>query len=1542
MENLTPKLIVPAGHIDMVTTVQFSPNNKYIISGSRDGTVKLWNRKGRLLNTFRQGASVRSACFSNDGSKIFASFDDGYLLKWDFHTLEKIFNNNIKCSGEISIAADGAKILVIGYDTMTIIDAKDGTVLKENMGAQNMGALQKAVFSQDGKKIFTCFSDKVILPFNALTGKHGLPITTGFKNNLTMAIFNNDKKAVVIGEDEYEAYKGVMINLDTEEKQYFSINGIKNEFNAWIKFSHDESQFIASFGHNKKMMAWNSNNLQQVGQTVEQKIDIEYGFYKMAFSSDHALAVGSAGNSSDTVLRIVDTATGELVQKIVGMTSPIEKSKMSADGTRLVALTGGYDLENSRVKVFNLNNELPVQNFKGQQAIGISPDGNWVIFGGKENKVFIYDVNTGKAIDKNIKYHGNKIMDVALSPEKSMAAVGEFENPDSPEKMGHIFDLEKDQLKFSLNTERLVDALSFSNDGKKLLTILRDGNTVFWNTETGQKKDLKLFHEYAGSAVFSSDSESSKILTGGQNGMAILWDAKSGQEIRQFKTKWKDSTEARIESVAFAKNDTRVITGHRQRGFKIWDIATGELLRSFNEHVLGVEGAIHNCFSLTQKGETFVISTAGDHNVHIWDIETGKLKATLYFLGEKDWAVVTPDNLFDASPGGMKMMYFVVGKEVIELDQLKERYWQPGLLPALLNFVNDDVKDVESFKKVALYPTVLSAEIKEEKLEVKIKERSGGIGRTNFFINKKEVIEDANPERKTEFLIDLKKYDNYFAEGENTIAIKCWNKKGWLPSQPYILKYNKKGSGNLEPSLYAIFIGTSKYRNDSLSLNFPDQDAIYLNEAVKIVGGYLFKNKVHTKLLTTELPTSDNFSNKENIKKAFFEIAQKAKPQDVMVIYFTGHGANYDDGQKAQYYYLTHEIVSPNLSDPAVRQQATISSEELTDWINDIPARKQVLIFDTCYAGKILDSLKSKNAIDATRDRAMERMKDRTGTFVLTGSAADKVSYEASNYGQSLLTYTLLHGMKGVALGKLNNQGIETVDVMTLFSYSREEVERLSKEFSVIQKPTLRAPLNVESFAIGLAPKTARAQIKLALPKPVFERSNFMNSENYLDDLDLSEMLDQYLMGNIGIGNRPQAIFIDTINFPGAHNVRGLYKKTENGYEVNGKIYKDHKSLGNFKVEGKGMEDLVPKIAREVENATFNSDDYQVPTDEEIGVLEKGLLNDLKTIKGKPGYGYDENFISNQYKVPLPTLNADQKKDIAKTKDNEVELKYQYYSVVQSKSRKFPFFAACNLHGGQFLKAGRSGAFIRDPRLAKDFQWGDELYTYEFKKGKKYSSFCHRGHMTKREDTQWGKDKPTAIRGAKLTFFFTNAIPQHGHLNGVVWRGLEDYIMHIATNNKTATGTEVYKINIFTGPVFQKSDPFFPIKNGKVQVPTLFWKIVYYRKKSDQQNKLYYVGFLMSQKDLLNQEFWKYNIKAKTVDAQKEKDLFLEYSKKGLYQVKVSFIEEKTKMKFHKAIDPMKNSTKGRQITEVVKGVKKKGVLDESDGLAFGLDGLVL
>ena len=47
---------------------------------------------------------------------------------------------------------------------------------------------------------------------------------------------------------------------------------------------------------------------------------------------------------------------------------------------------------------------------------------------------------------------------------------------------------------------------------------------------------------------------------------------------------------------------------------------------------------------------------------------------SLLSFGKDDWAVITPDGRFDASPGAMAMLYWRDGNEIVESDRVKQAF----------------------------------------------------------------------------------------------------------------------------------------------------------------------------------------------------------------------------------------------------------------------------------------------------------------------------------------------------------------------------------------------------------------------------------------------------------------------------------------------------------------------------------------------------------------------------------------------------------------------------------------------------------------------------------------------------------------------------------------------------------------------------------------------------------------------------------------------------------------------------------------------------
>src|SRR5262249_55609511 len=156
-------------------------------------------------------------------------------------------------------------------------------------------------------------------------------------------------------------------------------------------------------------------------------------------------------------------------------------------------------------------------------------------------------------------------------------------------------------------------------------------------------------------------------------------------------------------------------------------------------------------------------------------------------------------------------------------------------------------------------------------------------------------------------------------------------------------------------------------------LNLPIRDAAQFASALERGASRLFgAEKTHITLLSSDRSDPRTLPpNKTNLRKAF-EAARKARPGDILVVYLAGHGVAIQD----TYCYLTQEARSFDLSDPAVRKQSAVTSEELAEWVKQIPALKQVMVLDTCAAGAAAKRLGEKRDISGDQVRAIDRLKD--------------------------------------------------------------------------------------------------------------------------------------------------------------------------------------------------------------------------------------------------------------------------------------------------------------------------------------------------------------------------------------------------------------------------------------------------------------------------------------------------------------------------------------------------------------------------------------
>ena len=307
--------------------------------------------------------------------------------------------------------------------------------------------------------------------------------------------------------------------------------------------------------------------------------------------------------------------------------------------------------------------------------------------------------------------------------------------------------------------------------------------------------------------------------------------------------------------------------------------------------------------------------------------------------------------------------------------------------------------------------------------------------------------------------------------------------------------------------------------------------------------------------------------------------------------------------------------------------------------------------------------------------------------------------------------------------------------------------------------------------------------------------------------------------------------------------------------------------------------------------------------------------------------GFKHDFLVDETvneNVAFPILGIKHKNDVAPVDGNDISIvNYMNYSVQLSASRKFPFFTASNIDGELFKKANRAPSWKKDERV-KAYQWGQELYSAD-------KSDFDKGHMTKREDVQWGETPGLAQEAADSTFFYSNAVPQHKELNQQIWKSLEDYVLHTETRKKSL------KVCVFTGPVLTKNDPPFvtTVKEETILIPIVFWKVVVFPK---EDGKLYRVGFMMSQKKLLTENGIVEELEAATA----EDELFMQFDDAATYQVNISLIEQLSDIKFPKAIDTYKDE---RSVKLVLKEIDIDPDLESfsvEQTLGFSISNIIL
>jgi WD40 repeat protein len=116
----------------------------------------------------------------------------------------------------------------------------------------------------------------------------------------------------------------------------------------------------------------------------------------------------------------------------------------------------------------------------------------------------------------------------------------------------------------------------------------------------------------------SFDVVGSRILTASLDGTAMIWDAGTGQLLRELFT--PDAAAKAVRSARFGPNGKQVVTASEDKTATIWDAESARVVQKLEPHEEAVNSA-----EFSADGQ-LVVTASTDKLVRIWEVATGKLK----------------------------------------------------------------------------------------------------------------------------------------------------------------------------------------------------------------------------------------------------------------------------------------------------------------------------------------------------------------------------------------------------------------------------------------------------------------------------------------------------------------------------------------------------------------------------------------------------------------------------------------------------------------------------------------------------------------------------------------------------------------------------------------------------------------------------------------------------------------------------------------------------------------------------------------------------
>ncbi|MBC1238519.1 eIF2A-related protein [Nostoc sp. 2RC] len=546
------------GHQQEVNCLAFSPDGKFIISGSIDGILCLWDLQGNLITQPWQGheEGIIAVAFNSNGNSIISVGFDGTVCLWDLqgNAITQSWRGHKEGVISVAFSVNGNSIIGVGFDGTVCLWDLQGNAITQPWQKYEAKIICVA-FSPDGKFIVSGSSDSTVQLWDIQGNLIGKP-WRGHEGSVNSVAFSPDGKFIISGScDRTIRLWDIDGNPMTQPWR-----GHEAQVNS-LAFSPD-GKFIIS-GGDKTVRLWELHQILQQRVMGRSQRQYENWVNDVAFSPDGHWIVSA---SNDTTVRLWDIHGNPIGEPWRGHEKEVNSVAFSPDGKLIVSASN-----DTTVRLWDIHGNPIGEPWRGHEkevnSVAFSPDGKLIVSASNDTTVRLWDIH-GNPIGEPWRGHEKEVNSVAFSPD------GKFIVSGSNDTTVRLWDIHGNPIGEPWRRhEKEVNSVAFSPDGNWIVSASNDTTVRLWDIHGNPIGEPWRRHEKeVNSVAFSPDGN--WIVSASNDTTVRLWDI-HGNPITQ---PWRGH-EYWVNSAAFSPDGQLIASASLDGTVRLWRCGWQEWLQ---------------------------------------------------------------------------------------------------------------------------------------------------------------------------------------------------------------------------------------------------------------------------------------------------------------------------------------------------------------------------------------------------------------------------------------------------------------------------------------------------------------------------------------------------------------------------------------------------------------------------------------------------------------------------------------------------------------------------------------------------------------------------------------------------------------------------------------------------------------------------------------------------------------------------------------------------------------------------------------------------